>query len=363
MQRNQKPVSREKRKKHRGRGFIGVVLVLLLVFVSLTSVYSLLCGPVSVSSDEEIAVTIREGESTEAIGKTLKKRGLIHSAFIFKVYSRLHRYSSAYQAGGYAFSPSMSLDRITSMMKNGETSDVSVTITEGQTEFDVARKLEAAGLVRYDSFVKRLEDEKFRSEYGFLSGAQTGKYYLEGYLFPNTYQIPAESSDDDIIRTFLDGYSAVFTDEMRERAKSLGYSENQIVIIASIIERESGRDEDRAKIASVIYNRMKQDMPLQMDSTVSYAINPEGTKKMTLSEKDTQFSSPYNTYLRKGLPAGPICSPGKASIMAALYPETTDYLYFVLSAKLDGSTVFSKDYATFKKNSDAYYAALKKANG
>ena len=157
----------------------------------------------------------------------------------------------------------------------------------------------------------------------------------------------------------LNQYDKVFTKKYKKRAKELNLSENEIIIIASLIERESQYDGDRAKIASVIYNRIKAGMPLQIDATIQYAL---GKPKENLSIADTKIDSPYNTYTNKGLPPGPICSPGKASIKAALYPESTDYLYYVVSEKLDGTHNFSKDYNKFLKDKEAYSKALAEKN-
>lgn len=135
----------------------------------------------------------------------------------------------------------------------------------------------------------------------------------------------------------------------------MGYSLNEIMVIASIIERETQVDEERGKVSSVIYNRLKEGMPLQMCSTVQYIL---GEQKEILSNADTQIESPYNTYINQGLPPGPICCPGLASIEAALYPDETDYLYFVVSDKLDGTQKFSSDYNQFLKDKEDYYNAL-----
>ena len=192
-----------------------------------------------------------------------------------------------------------------------------------------------------------------------MKDAQKGKNHLEGYLFPSTYQVAPKADEEQIITTMLNQFDTVFTDEYKARAKKLGYTENQIIIIASIIEKEAQVDEDRPKIASVIYNRLDDGMNLQMCSTVQYIL---GKAKPVLSVADTKIDSPYNTYIHSGLPKGPICSPGEASIKAALYPAKTDYMYFVVSEKLDGSHNFSKSYSKFEKDTRAYEKALAKKN-
>lgn len=182
-----------------------------------------------------------------------------------------------------------------------------------------------------------------------------GANRLEGFLFPETYDVFATSMEHDIINRLLGQFDAVYKDEYYNRATELGYDLNQIITIASLIERETRVDSERAIVASVIYNRLNMGMALQIDATVQYAL---GEQKDRLSYKDTEIDSPYNTYKVPGLPPGPICSPGEASIKAALYPENTQYVYYVLDAKMDGSHRFSKSYDEFLKNKNAYINAL-----
>ena len=347
--------------KRRKKSHYGIVIFLLLIIAAGLWGMIMLPGflePVDPNSTEEVAVVIEPGSTASDIGVLLEEKGLIRSAKAFYYYSKFKKLGSSYQAGSYAISKSMSIEEIAERITSGEITTISFTIPEGLTEYDIAKKLAEIGLVDYDSFVDLLEDGGYRKEYSFLKKAQKGKHYLEGYLFPNTYRIPTGADQEIILETMLDGYSSVFTDEYREKAKKLGMTENEIIVMASIIEREGYLDEDRPKIASVIYNRIAIDMPLQMDSTVSYAMNPEGDKKMQLTYADTEFESKYNTYTHLGLPPGPICCPGKASIDAALNPADTDYLYFVLSDKLDGSSVFSTNDEDFERDKAAYYAAV-----
>ena len=175
-----------------------------------------------------------------------------------------------------------------------------------------------------------------------LKKAQKGKHNLEGYLFPSTYTIPATSDGDFIISTMLSAYQKVFTDADRAKAKKLGYSENEIIIIASIIEKEAA-------------------VELQMDSTVQYVLSLSSDRKKDLSIDDTKVDSKYNTYKYTGLPPGPICNPGRASIEAALNPAKTKYMYFILSDRLDDTMVFSTTYKQFLKDKEAYYKARDKA--
>ena len=206
-------------------------------------------------------------------------------------------------------------------------------------------------------FIELIESGDYLKDYDFLKGAQNNEHMLEGYLVPDTYSVPAGTSEDKIIRLLLDAHEKVFDKEAKAKAKKLKYSENEILIIASIIEKECADTGDQPIVASVIYNRLKIGMPLQMDSTIQYVLGLAGDRKDDLLYKDTEIESPYNTYTNAGLPAGPICCPGASAIKAALDPADTDYLYFVLDDKLDGKMAFSEDYEDFLKDKDAYYQA------
>lgn len=305
------------------------------------------------SKSDTINVTVEMGSTTEDIGTLLQEEGIIESSSDFKFFSKVKGYDGKYQAGTYALAPSMTLSEIAEIIISGKTNNITFTIPEGYTIYQMADKLSEEGIVDREKFVSLLTDGNF--SYDFLSDAQSGKNHLEGYLFPETYTVEFGADEETIIKTMLNQFDTVFTEEFKARAEELGYSLNEIMVIASIIERETQVDEERGKVSSVIYNRLKEGMPLQMCSTVQYIL---GEQKEILSNADTQIESPYNTYINQGLPPGPICCPGLASIEAALYPDETDYLYFVVSDKLDGTQKFSSDYNQFLKDKEDYYNAL-----
>jgi UPF0755 protein len=354
--RNRKPASAVK---------LVVIIIFLLAIALIGAIFYLesLGNPYKPNDDTIIQVEIPEGATIDNIADILEKNGVIGSSAEFKVYARVKKFSNKFQAGSYALSADMSADDIAETLEKGKTDMISVTIPEGYTEYDVADKLSSLGIVNKDVFIKELESSKWRKQYSFLKDAQKGDHILEGYLFPSTYMVSKTESADQIIKQMLDKYKTVFTDKYEARAKELGYSENEIIIIASIIEKECGADKDRKNVASVIYNRLDIGKNLQMDSTIQYALSLESERKDELSNKDTTLKSEYNTYKHSGLPAGPICSPGESSIKAALYPAKTNYLYFVLSDKLDNTMVFESSYKAFLKDKNAYYKAKKKAQG
>ncbi len=336
-----------------------VLGILFVMIIGVSVILSVINKPLDRDNSTMITVTIEEGSSTTDIANALKDAGVIKSVTNYKICSKLYRCDGKYKAGIYSFSPSMTCSEIAKVIVSGKETTNTFTVPEGYTIKQIAELLDKDGLADKDKFIKATQNSSEYESFSFLKDAQKGKNHLEGYLFPTTYQIAKNADEEQIITTMLNQFDSIFTDKYKKRAKKLGYSENEIIIIASIIEKEAQVDDDRAKIASVIYNRLEKGMNLQMCSTIQYIL---GKTKPVLSIADTEIDSPYNTYQNAGLPKGPICSPGEASIKAALYPDDTDYLYFVVSEKLDGSHNFSKSYSKFQKDSAAYEKALEKQN-
>lgn len=296
---------------------------------------------------QTVSVNIPSGSGTIQIGQTLEEQGIISSADKFKLWSRIKGYDSQYKAGTYALSPSMDFQTIADIIVGGKVNTVNFTVPEGYTIYQTARAIADSGLGDYDTLVSLIEAADF--DYDFLDRAQNNKNKLEGYLFPNTYTIDEGMNEEQIIKVMLNEFEKQPLKAYHESENSR--SINEIITIASIIERECKVDEERKLVASVIYNRLEKGMPLQMCSTVQYVL---GKQKEVLTYADTRIESPYNTYTNAGLPPGPICSPGLAAVQAALHPADTDYLYFVLSEKLDGTSNFSSDYAQFERDKAAY---------
>lgn len=335
-----------------------VLIIILLILIAISSFLSALNKPKDRKDNTYVVVKIEEGSSTEDIANALFKKGVISSVTKYKILSKIWHYDGKYKAGSFSVSPSMRSSDIAETIIKGVASTKTFTIPEGYTIEQTADKLDKEDIVKKETFLEAAKSNDFR-KFNFLKNAQSGDNHLEGYLFPDTYAVDLDADENQIITTMLNQFDKVFSKKYRKRAKELNYTENDIIIIASLIERESQVDEDRTKISSVIYNRIKSGMPLQIDATIQYAL---GKPKESLSINDTKLDSPFNTYINKGLPPGPICSPGKESIKAALYPAETDYLYYVVSEKLDGTHNFSKDYTQFLKDKDAYSKALAEKN-
>ena len=310
------------------------------------------------SSTEEVKVEIPEGYGISAIGELLEEQGIISSALKFKLYNRLSGDGVVLNAGTFTLSPSMDLPTIFEKLSGYEIDDSSFTIPEGLTISQTAMTLSEQGFGTYEAFMWAIENDAY--DYGWLENNP-----LEGYLLPETYSVPDEYLEHDTINFILSQFEQIVLPLYEEADQSIKdkYTLNEIITVASIIERECMKDDERPLVASVIYNRMDQNIMLEMCSTIQYLLLQEtGEVKENLLYSDLEIESPYNTYLHYGLPPGPICSPGLASIKAALNPADTDYLYFVVSADLDGSSTFSSSYDDFLNNKDAYYEAWNAAN-
>ena len=342
---------RRNKIKNKKRLLVTAVIIIGIIIIAVSAGYSLYAGkeskPVDPGSREYISITIPSGTGTEGIAQILKENNLINNLGVFKLQSRSRGYDGKYKAGQYSLSPGMSMDEIMALLMAGKADTVRFTIPEGYDIKRTTAKLSEEGLINAEVFAGEIEKGQF--VYKFLAKAPAGPDRLEGFLFPETYEIFANANEHDIIDKMLYQFDKVFTDEYYARAEELGMSVREVITLASIIEREARIPEDRPVIASVFYNRLKIGMPLQSCATVQYIL---GEQKPVLSIKDTQIESPYNTYLNPGLPPGPIASPGADSIKAALYPADTDYLYFL--AKGDGSHAFSETYDQFLKDKAKY---------
>lgn len=331
---------------------IAVICVAVIIVAGAVFYITGLGKALDSNDTQTVSVIISSGSSTGQIGQILEEEGIISSADKFKIWSRIKGYDSRYKAGTYTLSPSMDFQEIADIIVSGKVTTVNFTIPEGYTIYQTASAIAAKGLGDYDTLVSLIEAGDY--EYDFLKDAQNNKNKLEGYLFPNTYTVDKGMNEEQIIKVMLDQFEKQPYKVYAESGSS--YSLNDIITVASIIERECKVDEERPLVASVIYNRLAKGMPLQMCSTVQYVL---GKQKEVLTYADTRIESPYNTYTNTGLPPGPICSPGLAAIKAALNPADTDYLYFVLSEKLDGTSNFSSDYAQFEKDKAAYDKAYR----
>ena len=305
----------------------------------------------SVFTDETITTTDAEGNPVEKtisvadmdyVADQLKNEGLIEYKGLFKFYCKISHAAQKLDPGSYELSTDFDYRALVKKMNQGSGAAVTVDVTfpEGFNMKQIFERLAENKVSSYDDLMKAAAD--FSYNYSFLNEEDKGDASrLEGYLFPDTYTFYVYMEPSSAIGKFLDNYNLKVTDEMKQQAADMGYTMDQIITIASMIEKEAANDEERAAIASVIYNRLAAGMPLQIDATVQYA---KGNDE-ALTEADFQIDSPYNTYKNTGLPAGPICNPGLASIQAALNPDSTNYYYYALDTATKTHKFFS-DYAS-----------------
>lgn len=284
----------------------------------------------------EIIVSVPEGATAYEVCEILENDGIIEYPKAFKLVLRLK--NTVIQQGRHKINRSMSYFNIAEKLSKspdaGYDNIYKVLIPEGYEIKDIVDALEKDGLIDRKIFYREIEEGDF--DFDFIDEIERKENRLEGYLFPAIYEIQKGESEHIIIGKMLEKFNSVVV-PLYERSDS-EYSLDEIVTLASIIEREAANNSERPLVSSVFYNRMKKDMTLSSCATVQYILKE---RKKVLSISDTKIKSPYNTYQKKGLPPGPIASPGEESVKAALYPSDTDYLYF--AAKKDGSgNVFSK---------------------
>lgn len=326
----------QKRQKKK-RFFYIKIAIILVVIVGIVSGFSILGEYNGVKLSDDVTVNIPEGSGTKKIASILKENDVIDHTWLFSKSAQLMGYDKKMRNGEFVLSDGMSYrDIMEHLSSTAGESYIKVTIPEGFEVTQIAERLEAEGVITVDEFCDAM---KLSYNYQFLENMPEREARLEGYLFPDTYKFRKGADGEEVIKTMLDNFDKHFKDEYYGRADELGMSVDDIITLASIIERETNTDKDRAKVAGVFYNRINGGMRLQSCATVQYAL---GERKPVLSIADTQIDSPYNTYTNDGLPIGPIASPGQKCIEAALYPESTDAMFFVLDA--NGNHVFSQTY-------------------
>lgn len=335
--------------KKKGRDLRARIILLLLAgSIILLSWWSWATKPYS-STGNSVTITITSGTTTDQLATELEQRHLIRSANLFRWLVRSQKANFKMYAGDYELSPTMTPTEIIEQLIKGEevSNSIRITIPEGYSTEQIIDLLVQKGLGSKEEYTKVVTEDSF--PYSFLEGTPAGIHRLEGFLSPNTYFIDPKMSPHAVIDMFLQQFAKEMTPEVQTRLSSTKLTVLQWVTLASLVEKEAVKATDRPLIASVIMNRLKRNMPLQVDATIQFLLD---TPKAKLFNKDLQIPSPYNTYLHRGLPPGPIANPGDASLHAALYPAQTDYLYYV--AKKDGYHAFAKTYAEHLKNIKLY---------
>ena len=330
--------------------------------------------PLDSSSKKYITVDIPEGSGNKYIGQILEKSGVIKSATVFNYYTKFKNYSN-FQSGYYNLQPNMDLDEICKQLKEGGTPQPEkpslgkILVTEGYTIKQISEavtknsaKKHASTPYTADDFLKVVQDDAFISKMaakypkllGSLPEADKVTYRLEGYLFPATYSYYEKTSMEDIVEDMIstmDSYMSQYYDTIAASGKSV----NDVLTLASLVEKEGSTDDDRRNIASVFYNRINNDMPLQSNIAILYAMGKLGEETSLAADAsiDTSIDSPYNVYTNTGLMPGPVDAPSLSAIEATVNPASTNYYYFVADVKT-GKIYYSENFDDHKANVEKY---------
>jgi UPF0755 protein len=281
-------------------------------------------APFKSDATENIDVTIPKGAGPQQIAKILEEKGVIGDQKLFYRYVRfVAKKQAALKAGDYVLSPKMTPDEIIALLEKGIPPEVRFTVREGLRKEEVAEIIAKAGFGTKDEIIKLMNDPKLIADFGVPAGVQGG---IDGYLFPDTYQFPKKTTPEKILRKMRARLDDVIDDSMKARMKEMDWSLHKTLTLAAIVEKETGAPQERPRISAVFHNRMKKKMKMQTDPTVIYGIpNYDGN----IRKDDLLRDHPYNTYVISGLPPGPIAQPGLEAIKAALFPASTNDLYFV----------------------------------
>lgn len=340
------------------RPVLVALTALVLVFGVASSVYGWVDGTFLSAVDKgdatEVPFTVASGQSLSRVAANLAEQGLIKNRSAFKYYVDFAGMGQKIQAGDYVLSRNMDIFQIAQQLTMGDGKPITTTITviPGWTVEDIAAMLKDKGVFKDTAeFLNLCKSAQGLSDYYFIQEAQATahaadrRYLLEGYLAPNTYEIYTSATPAEILKKLLDQTDAVLTYERQERASELGLTADQVLTLASLIEKEA-KTADFAKVSAVFHNRLKKGMKLGSDVTIHYIT---GERRMALRDSDLNVDSPYNTYLYAGLPLGPICNPSPNAVQAALYPDEAflaeNYLFFCSKDPNTGELAFSKTQA------------------
>lgn len=308
--------------------YIRIVLIVVLILCTIYVAADLLT-PFPIG-DKTIEIEIPKGATFRQAVEILSKDGLMRNKTLFLVIGRMSGMERKIRAGYYSIRGSMSPLSLLRKMRGGQIIEYEIVIAEGDSLWEIGEKLAEKGIIKKEDFIKLSVNKDFLYFHDIKAPS------FEGYLYPDTYKIPKGTDPKEAIRVMINRMREKYSDELRDRALELGLSEKEVLTLASIIEEEAKVDKERPLISAVYHNRLRKRIPLQADPTSIYGI--DGFRR-DITGRDLKRKTPYNTYIIKGLPPGPISSPGIKSIIAALYPADVPYIFFV--SNNDGSHRFS----------------------
>lgn len=290
-------------------------------------------------SGQDVDVPVYSKSSAREIARVLKQKGVIHLSFPFRLVTKLTRADRKLKAGLYRLNARMSLWDVVTTLSEGKSELLTLKVPEGYTMEQVALELEKMKVVSAQDFLKTAEDPALLKSLGI------GGSVAEGFLFPESYRVPLGASADELVELMVRQFYDSVGSDFNRHCLARNLTPYQAVVMASIVEKECKRDDERSMVAGVIYNRLRQKMRLEVNATLNYVLN---TKNPWFTNAQIGTQSPYNTYLHRGLPPTPICNPGLASIQAVLEPADVSYLYYV--AQGDGSNLFAQTFQEHMKN-------------
>jgi UPF0755 protein len=332
-------VERRLRKRRRRRGVLvmGVLLALVGLVVFQALQWSAAREPKPVPPGRPVTIIVNAGEGSVEIGRNLREAGVVDSVNRFRDVAEERGLDGSLKPGTYKLVTGMSIDAVLDLLAKGPSTGIPVTIPEGFTVAQIVDKLAAT-----EQFTKAEVEQALKSKDLIVTNRPKGEDSLEGLLFPDTYGIEPDDTAVGVIQEMADQLEVVLSRYQLSTAPQ-DLTPYQLLIVASMIEREAKVDADRPKIAAVIYNRLAAGKRLEIDATVEYAVGHGN-----LTARDLRSSSPYNTYTTVGLPPTPIAAPGEAAIKAALHPADGDWIYYVLATK-EGEHAFTESYQEFLK--------------
>lgn len=323
---------------------VTTIIVIMIIIITIWQCFKIVDTPFKIK-DEEI-IEVAEGDSFYGVLNKLSEEDKIKNEFLVKLYLKIRGIKPEVLAGTYKLDNSMTLDEIITLLSNDSTiGKIYITIPEGYTIDDIATELEENNICSSEDFINSVKNYDLPA---YVSNNPNKRYNLEGFLFPDTYSFNENENADFVVKTMINRFEEVWQELVQSLNLSIADDEiEKIVNVASIIEKEAVVDSERSLISSVIYNRIAIEMPLQIDATVIYSYGYHIEK---MYEKHLEIDSPYNTYMYYGLPIGPISNPGRASLMAALKPEKTDYLYYLLESEY--THYFTDNYDDFLRRKE-----------
>ncbi len=333
---------------------IGAVSLVGIIYVAYSAIAQVASPPAPVAYSS-VLFRVEPGDTTAEIGRGLSEDGLLRNDLVFRLLVSRRGLDGQLQAGEYLLRPDMTLNEIIDELQTGRLLHEVITVVEGWRWEQIAEALGARGLADPAEFARIVRNGLVEFDYEFLPVPGNDRT-LEGFLFPATYEIGSQTTARDLIEKMLRRFDQVYTQPMRESARRRALTAIEVVSLASIVQREAFLKEELPIIASVFLNRLERGMKLEADPTVQYAVasnaDDGGWWKTRLTSEDLSIDSPYNTYVVRALPAGPIASPGISSILAVLEPDDTSFLFFV--ARGDGSHAFAETLEEHERNVERF---------